>query len=104
MEPASAIIRTAQSWAHDNLVPLNASIETTLACNIRCVHCYNFDRDQPRRRAPEGPASEAGCGPESPELSTEEILSLMGDLRAAPRRAFPFRRGRPGTLEAQKPR
>ena len=43
-EPAAAIVRAAQTWAHDNLIPLNASIETTLACNIRCVHCYNFSR------------------------------------------------------------
>jgi radical SAM protein with 4Fe4S-binding SPASM domain len=83
IDSASAIIRTAQGWAHDNLVPLNVSIETTLACNIRCVHCYNFDRDQPRRAVPDGAATEGGCAPERPELSTDEILSLMGDVRAA---------------------
>jgi MoaA/NifB/PqqE/SkfB family radical SAM enzyme len=89
MEPAAQIVRTAQVWAHDNLVPLNASLEITLACNIRCVHCYNFDRDQPLRRtgaAPDGaPGSVpvSACATERPELSTDEILRLMDDLRAA---------------------
>jgi radical SAM protein with 4Fe4S-binding SPASM domain len=77
IEPASAILRTAQTWAHDNLVPLNVSIETTLACNIRCIHCYNFDRDQPRER----PDDDACAS--RPELSTDEILRLMDELRAA---------------------
>jgi radical SAM protein with 4Fe4S-binding SPASM domain len=66
-----ALIGRMQEWAYQKLVPLNASIEITLRCNIRCLHCYNFDRDEPR----------AAC--DKPELSTEEILALMGDLRAA---------------------
>ncbi|HEY2730549.1 MAG TPA: radical SAM protein [Polyangia bacterium] len=66
-----ALIGQAQQWAHRNQIPLNASIEITLRCNIRCLHCYNFDRDEPR------PACE------KPELSTEEILRVMGDLRDA---------------------
>lgn len=66
------LISEVQAWAHANIVPLNASIETTLRCNIRCQHCYNFDRDQKR----------TDCAAE-PELSTEEILRLMTDLREA---------------------
>jgi radical SAM protein with 4Fe4S-binding SPASM domain len=66
-----AMITHVQKWAYENLVPLNASIEITTRCNIRCLHCYNFDRDEAR------PACD------KPELSTEEILGLMGDLRAA---------------------
>jgi AdoMet-dependent heme synthase len=87
VSPAAPIVRTAQDWAHDNLVPLNVSLETTLTCNIRCVHCYNFDRDQPRSSSlrdtahPSDPS--VGCAVERPELSTDEILSLMGDLREA---------------------
>lgn len=84
MESAAALLGVAQTWAHDNLVPLNVSIETTLACNIRCIHCYNFDRDEPRARG--DVASRAGaCADDGqrPELSTDEILTLMGDLRAA---------------------
>jgi radical SAM protein with 4Fe4S-binding SPASM domain len=68
------LIGQVQAWAHTNLVPLNASIETTLRCNIRCQHCYNFDRDVKR---------EPCDGDAQPELSTEEILRLMTDLREA---------------------
>lgn len=87
---ATTVVRAAQTWAHDNLVPLNASIETTLACNIRCVHCYNFDRDEPRRPPRAGAPEQAGaqapkgdCGPARPELSTAEILRVLGELRDA---------------------
>ncbi|MBC8133637.1 MAG: radical SAM protein [Deltaproteobacteria bacterium] len=87
MEPAAAIIRTAQGWAHDNLVPLNVSLEITLACNIRCVHCYNFDRNEPLRRAggAEVSGSKTGCAPtvEKPELTTDAILRLIGEVREA---------------------
>ena len=68
---AFALIGHVQSWAYKNFVPLNASIELTLRCNIRCLHCYNFDRDEPR------PACD------KPELSTAEILRVMDELRAA---------------------
>lgn len=65
------LIGHVQNWAHQNIVPLNASIELTLRCNIRCLHCYNFDRDEPR----------AAC--DAPELSTAEILRVMDELREA---------------------
>jgi radical SAM protein with 4Fe4S-binding SPASM domain len=68
---ATALLGRAHTWAYKNFVPLNASIEVTLRCNIRCLHCYNFDRDEPR----------AAC--DKPELSTEEILRVMGELKAA---------------------
>jgi radical SAM protein with 4Fe4S-binding SPASM domain len=68
-----ALITHVQRWAYANQVPLNASIELTLRCNIRCLHCYNFDRDEPRGR----------CDDDQPELSKEEILRVMEDLRAA---------------------
>jgi radical SAM protein with 4Fe4S-binding SPASM domain len=68
------LISQMQSWAYENVVPLNASIETTLRCNIRCQHCYNFDRD----------ASKTPCASDAePELSADEILKLMSDLRTA---------------------
>ena len=69
-----ALISQVQSWAHANLIPLNASIETTLRCNIRCQHCYNFDRDAAREPCDSGA---------EPELSADEILGVMTDLRAA---------------------
>ena len=46
--------------AYDRCIPLSVILELTLRCNIRCTHCYNFDRDQPR---PVG----------APELSMTEI-------------------------------
>ena len=81
LESAAALIGAAQGWASANIVPLNVSVETTLDCNIRCIHCYNFDRDQPRR------SGACGTGPDGavprPRLSTERLLSLMGELREA---------------------
>ena len=91
LDSGNLVVRTAQTWAHDNLVPLNVSLEITQRCNIRCVHCYNFDRDQPRHAAQAAPATSPGgaCGDPSAggddqhELSSDEIVALMGDLRAA---------------------
>jgi len=71
------LVAKVQTWARKNVVPLNAAIEITQRCNIRCLHCYNFDRDEPR----DGCATQGGSA--KPELSTEEILRVMGELRAA---------------------
>jgi len=56
--------------AYERCIPLNVTLELTLRCNIRCTHCYNFDRDLPRPQS-------------GPELSMTEIRSLMDDLRRA---------------------
>lgn len=57
--------------AYQRCIPLSATIETTLRCNIRCVHCYNFDRAEPyapsRARA---------------ELTRDEVLGAIDQLRA----------------------
>lgn len=65
------IVGAVQDWAFARCVPLNGTIELTLRCNIRCVHCYNFDR------------TEADPCAEEPELSTEEILKVISELRTA---------------------
>ena len=65
-----AVMEGLQARAYDACIPLNVSLELTLRCNIRCVHCYNFDRGAPRE------ASGA-------ELSMEEIRALLDDLRRA---------------------
>lgn len=57
-----------QDLAYRRCIPLNFSLELTLRCNIRCTHCYNFDRSGPR------PAAGA-------ELSFDEIRRLLDDLR-----------------------
>jgi radical SAM protein with 4Fe4S-binding SPASM domain len=73
-----AVVSRIQSQAYARMVPLNVSLELTLKCNIRCLHCYNFDRDT------DGPASCTGSGGEAaPELALEEILGLLSELRAA---------------------
>lgn len=54
-------------------MPLNVTLEITLRCNLRCVHCYNFDRDLPylpgRRR--------------EEELSDAEIFRILDEVREA---------------------
>jgi radical SAM protein with 4Fe4S-binding SPASM domain len=62
------VLEGLHARAYDACIPLNVSLELTLRCNIRCTHCYNFDRDQPR----------AGTGA---ELSMDEIRPLLDDLR-----------------------
>jgi radical SAM protein with 4Fe4S-binding SPASM domain len=79
LDGAAALIGMAQGWASANFVPLNVSLETTLDCNIRCIHCYNFDRDQPRRQD----GCRTGAGGARPRLTTERLLALMGELREA---------------------
>jgi MoaA/NifB/PqqE/SkfB family radical SAM enzyme len=68
------LISHVQEWAYANVVPLNVSIETTLGCNIRCLHCYNYDRD--------APPDACETGPDAP-LTGDEIVKLMTDLREA---------------------
>ena len=73
-----AILSDFQARAHDQLIPLNATVEITQRCNIRCLHCYNFDRDEPK-----GSGCHGGEAAQRPEMATEEILALLGDLRDA---------------------
>jgi radical SAM protein with 4Fe4S-binding SPASM domain len=56
--------------AYASCIPLTVTLELTLRCNIRCTHCYNFDRGAPR------PVP-------SPELSFDEVRALLDDLRRA---------------------
>jgi AdoMet-dependent heme synthase len=70
-----------QGKAAAQSIPFNVALELTLNCNIRCLHCYNLDRDDPRQQ-------QAACGSgnaagRQPDLSLDEILRLLSDLRAA---------------------
>jgi radical SAM protein with 4Fe4S-binding SPASM domain len=69
----AGLVSAIQEWAFAHNSPLNATIELTQRCNIRCKHCYNFDRDQPRE----------ACGPDRPELSTPEIKDAITALHQA---------------------
>ena len=60
---------TLERLAYRRCIPLTATVELTLRCNLRCVHCYNFDRSIPRASA-------------DPELSAQEMLTLIDDLAA----------------------
>lgn len=74
------LISRIQGTAAARSVPFNVTLELTLNCNIRCLHCYNLDRDQPRATAC---GSGDGASADRPEMSLPEILALMGDLRDA---------------------
>ena len=57
--------------ALERCIPLNVTLELTLRCNLRCVHCYNFDRDLPylplRKR--------------EDELSDDEVYRILDEVR-----------------------
>jgi radical SAM protein with 4Fe4S-binding SPASM domain len=78
LEDAHTLLRHVHARAHRELIPLNVSLELTQTCNIRCLHCYNFDRDQPKA------ARAAACASDGKaELALPEVLALLADLRAA---------------------
>ena len=86
LEDASTLLRHIHAKAHAQFIPLNVSLELTQTCNIRCQHCYNFDRDQPKaaRAAACGQTkSEDGTSEPKTELALPEVLALLADLRAA---------------------
>ncbi len=72
-----AVVSYLQGQAHARMIPLNVSLELTLRCNIRCLHCYNFDRDT------RGPACGSDAASAEPELSLDEIFRVMAELREA---------------------
>ena len=72
-----ATLAALQQAAFERTVPLNVTIELTLDCNIRCVHCYNFDRDVPRR------AVDACGGDRADRLPLAQLLPLLDDIREA---------------------
>jgi radical SAM protein with 4Fe4S-binding SPASM domain len=58
--------------ADERCIPLGATIEITLRCNLRCVHCYNFDRAVPYPKEKSGQ-----------ELTSGEIISAIDQLKEA---------------------
>lgn len=41
----SSLVKNLYQRAWQANIPLNATIELSLKCNLSCVHCYNFDRN-----------------------------------------------------------
>jgi len=72
MSPPRSPLHALQRHAYDRAIPLNATFEITLGCNLRCVHCYNFDRARPAPRPKAGPA-----------LAPAEIHRIIEELAAA---------------------
>ncbi|HXU05507.1 MAG TPA: radical SAM protein, partial [Polyangia bacterium] len=74
-----ALMSQVQGLAFDRTVPLNVSLELTLNCNIRCLHCYNLDRD-----LPQGACHDRSGAPDTrPDLSLDEIMRVLEELRDA---------------------
>ncbi len=57
--------------AEERHIPLSVTFEITLGCNLRCVHCYNFDRE--RGRHPDPARREA--------LTAAEIHRVIDEVR-----------------------
>ena len=58
--------------AYERCVPLGASIELTVKCNLRCAHCYNLDR-----------SVSAETERLSAELRPAEVKALIDELAEA---------------------
>tara|TARA_B100000609_G_C17218803_1_gene438460 strand:+ start:336 stop:1424 length:1089 start_codon:yes stop_codon:yes gene_type:complete len=71
-KPPSMIRNLMDKHAFDNCVPLYTTIELTLTCNLRCVHCYNFDRSKPYPKKVK-----------DKELTPTEILSTIEQVGKA---------------------
>jgi radical SAM protein with 4Fe4S-binding SPASM domain len=65
-------LEALRARAAASCIPLTVTLELTLRCNLRCVHCYNFDRDLPylplKKR--------------EEELSDAEIHRILDEVRA----------------------
>lgn len=79
-----SVISEIQRAAFRDIIPLNVTLELTQECNIRCVHCYNFDRDQPIDKSQK---TAPGCHPVNstfqPNLTLEEIRDVMRQVHKA---------------------
>jgi radical SAM protein with 4Fe4S-binding SPASM domain len=71
--------------AEERSVPLSVTMEIALACNLRCVHCYNFDRELPRHPSLA----------RRDELSDADIHRVIDEVRAEGALFFAFTGGEP---------
>jgi radical SAM protein with 4Fe4S-binding SPASM domain len=69
---SETVIGQAIREASTVYMPLNVTFELSQGCNLRCTHCYNFDRKQITRPKSDKPA-----------LTPPEIIRVLGEIRAA---------------------
>ncbi len=68
--------------AYEKCIPVGASLEITRTCNLRCRHCYNFDRSRPPSPSPQ-------------ELTPSEISRVIDELADAGCLSLSFTGGEP---------
>lgn len=66
----SFILADFHKRARNLLVPISVTIELTKLCNLKCIHCYNFNRSGKLNYEPHA------------ELTKKELISLLRELRA----------------------
>lgn len=76
--------------ADDQHIPLSVTFEISQACNLRCVHCYNFDRQLSRH--PEAARRE--------DLSASEIHRVIDEVRSEGTLFLAFTGGEPASHPA----
>jgi len=64
-------IARSYKYAYDHSIPWYTTLELTMNCNLKCVHCYNFDRSKPMPK-------EIKKTP----MSSETIKRVIGELAA----------------------
>jgi radical SAM protein with 4Fe4S-binding SPASM domain len=69
---APSLLPRLWQLAEQKCIPLSATLEITLRCNLACVHCYNFDRSAAR-------ASELAAR----QLDSAEGFDIIDQLAAA---------------------
>ena len=77
MQPLDTGCPTNQEWlkqfhlkAAQSRIPVSGSLELTMSCNLKCVHCYL------------GPQATPGKMPH-PEMSTKQVISILDEITEA---------------------
>jgi len=70
--PDTNPFRALYQRAHDACIPINTTMELTHACNLRCLHCYNYDRSR-------------SCAnkPNHQEMPYKKMTSVISEVAAA---------------------
>lgn len=68
-------IQTLFQRANEAYIPLFVSLEITLKCNLKCAHCYNFDRSEPKSQVKHSSRFKK-------ELEPDEVYRILDELAA----------------------